>query len=71
MMLRPLRLHEIARKADAKMVEVFDVVNAYDAIGLIEWEPRKSRYAAETAEKPRAVATPGTARLLAAALLTR
>ena len=72
MMLRPLRLHEIARKADAKMVEVFDVVNAYDAIGLLEWEPRKSRYApeAQAAEKPRAAA-PGTARLLAAALLTR
>ena len=72
MMLRPLRLHEIARKADAKMVEVFDVVNAYDAIGLLEWEPRKSRYVVEAhAGKPRAVATPGTARLLAAALLTR
>jgi len=72
MMLRPLRMHEIARKADAKMIEVFDVVNAYDAIGLLEWEPRKSRYAVETAaEKPRAAATPGTARLLAAALLTR
>ena len=72
MMLRPLRMHEIARKADAKMVEVFDVVNAYDAIGLLEWEPRKSRYVVEAhAGKPRAVATPGTARLLAAALLTR
>jgi hypothetical protein len=72
MMLRPLRMHEIARKADAKMIEVFDVVNAYDAIGLLEWEPRKSRYAVEaTVEKPRAAATPGTARLLAAALLTR
>jgi hypothetical protein len=70
MMLRPLRLHEIARKADAKMVEVFDVINAYDAIGLLEWEPRKSRYAEAAVEKPRAVA-PGTARLLAAALLTR
>jgi hypothetical protein len=71
MMLRPLRLHEIARKADAKMIEVFDVINAYDAIGLLQWEPRKSRYAAEPAqERARAVA-PGTARLLAAALLTR
>lgn len=67
MMLRPMRLHEIARKADAKMAEVFDVVNAYDAIGLLEWEPRKSRYAAQ-AERQRAQ-TP--ARLLAAALLTR
>ncbi|HEY6985180.1 MAG TPA: hypothetical protein VH375_03785 [Rhodanobacteraceae bacterium] len=68
MMLRPLRLHEIARKADAKMVDVFDVVNAYDAIGLLEWEPRKSRYAA--AERQRAQTAPGR-RLLAAALLTR
>ena len=68
MMLRPLRLHEIARKASAKMVEVFDVVNAYDAIGLLEWEPRKSRYAASAAaDGQRAQPT----RLLAAALLTR
>src|SRR3982751_768263 len=70
MMLRPLRMHEIARKADAKMIEVFDVVNAYDAIGLLEWEPRKSRYATEATEKPRAAAQ-NTTRLLAAALLTR
>jgi hypothetical protein len=54
------------------MIEVFDVVNAYDAIGLLEWEPRKSRYAteAEAAGKPRAAAQ-NTTRLLAAALLTR
>jgi hypothetical protein len=70
MMLRPLRLHEIARKADAKMVEVFDVVNAYDAIGLLEWQPRASRYAAEHAQRQaQPVASPH--RLLAAALLTR
>ena len=70
MMLRPLRLHEIARKAEAKMVEVFDVVNAYDAIGLLQWEPRTSRYA--EAERQRAQSTAqGTRRLLAAALLTR
>ncbi len=70
MMLRSLRLHEIARKADAKMVDVFDVVNAYDAIGLLEWQPRQSRYAA--AERQRAqTASQGTRRLLAAALLTR
>jgi hypothetical protein len=68
MMLRPLRLHEIARKADATMTEVFDVVNAYDAIGLLEWESRKSRYAA--AERSRTPA-PGARRLLAAALLAR
>jgi hypothetical protein len=66
MMLRPLRLHEIARKAEAKMVEVFDVINAYDAIGLLEWEPRKSRYA--PAERGRQAAQ-GSRRLLAAAAL--
>ena len=70
MMLRPLRLHEIARKADAKMVEVFDVVNAYDAIGLLEWQPRQSRYAAQ-AERRSQTTAQGTRRLLAAALLTR
>jgi hypothetical protein len=71
MMLRPMRLHEIARKADAKMVEVFDIVNAYDAIGLLEWRPRQSRYAAQ-AERQRAQSSAqGTRRLLAAALLTR
>jgi len=70
MMLRPLRLHEIARKADAKMVEVFDVVNAYDAIGLLEWQPRESRYAAEEAQRQAQPAT-SPRRLLAAALLTR
>jgi len=69
-MLRPLRLHEIARKADAKMVEVFDVVNAYDAIGLLEWTPRVSRHQAE-AERQAQAAPTSARRLLAAALLTR
>ena len=80
MMLRPSRLHEIARRAEATMVEVFDVVNAYDAIGLLEWQPRQSRHAAaaaaaaaeKTVDRPRAPATAqGARRLLAAALLTR
>jgi len=71
MMLRPLRLHEIARKADAKMVEVFDVVNAYDAIGLLEWQPRQSRYAAQAERQRAQTSAQGTRRLLAAALLTR
>ena len=35
-MLQPMRLHEIAAASGAKMSDVFDVVNAYDAIGLIE-----------------------------------
>jgi hypothetical protein len=71
LMLRPLRLHEIARKADAKMVEVFDVVNAYDAIGLLEWQPRQSRYAAQAERQRAQTSAQGTRRLLAAALLTR
>jgi len=69
MMLRPLRLHEIARKADASMAEVFDVVNAYDVVGLLEWQPRVSRYA-QAANDP---AQPAVSKhkLLAAALLAR
>lgn len=35
-MLQPMRLHEIAAASGGKMADVFDVVNAYDAIGLIE-----------------------------------
>jgi len=42
-LLRPARLHEVAAAADAPMDEVFDVVNAYAAIGLIEWQPRPRR----------------------------
>ena len=74
LMLRPLRLHEIARKAEATMIEVFDVVNAYDAIGLLQWEPRASRHAAAAVAPERRSPTPSqgtTRRLLAAALLTR
>lgn len=42
-LLQPLRLHEIAAASGAPMADVFDVVNAYDAIGLIEWKPRPRR----------------------------
>jgi hypothetical protein len=42
-MLQPLRLHEIAAAAAAPMADVFDLVNAYDAVGLIEWQPRARR----------------------------
>ena len=42
-MLQPLRLHEIAAASGASMSDVFDLVNAYDAIGLIEWRPRPPR----------------------------
>lgn len=42
-MLQPARLHEIAATSGSSMADVFDVVNAYDAIGLIEWQPRPRR----------------------------
>ncbi|MET0229797.1 MAG: hypothetical protein ABW186_02570 [Rhodanobacteraceae bacterium] len=42
-MLQPARLHEIAAASGAAMSDVFDVVNAFDAIGLIEWQPRAPR----------------------------
>lgn len=42
-MLQPARLHEIAATASAPMADVFDLVNAYDAIGMIEWQPRARR----------------------------
>ncbi|HVT32605.1 MAG TPA: hypothetical protein VHE32_08155 [Rhodanobacteraceae bacterium] len=49
-MLQPARLHEIAAASGGQMADVFDVVNAYDAIGLIEWQPRTPR-GPEPAEK--------------------
>jgi hypothetical protein len=42
-MLQPVRLHEIASASEAPMAEVFDFVNACDAIGLVEWTPRPRR----------------------------
>ena len=43
-MMQPLRLHEIVAASGADMSEVFDVVNAYDAIGWLEWKPRAPRH---------------------------
>ncbi len=42
-MLQPMRLHEIAAASGAPMADVFDLVNACDAVGLIEWQPRPRR----------------------------
>jgi hypothetical protein len=50
-MLQPGRLHEFAATASAPMADVFDLVNAYDAIGMIEWQPR-ARREDESAKKP-------------------
>lgn len=41
-MMEPARLNEIAAAANVPMAEVFDVVNAYHAIGLIECQSRAS-----------------------------
>lgn len=40
----PAKLNEISSTARASMGDVFDLVNAYDAIGLIEVEPRIPRH---------------------------
>jgi hypothetical protein len=40
-MMHPLKLHEIARASGVHLAEVFDVVNAYDAIGYLEWTHRE------------------------------
>ena len=49
-MMQPMRLHEIASASGAPMGDVFDVINAYEAVGLIEWQPRARRE--ETARPP-------------------
>ena len=51
-MLTPARLHEIAAASGASMSDVFDVVNAYDAIGLIEWQPRPRRGGEDPVKEP-------------------
>jgi hypothetical protein len=53
-MLQAARLHEIAAAADAPMADVFDVVNAYDSIGLLECQPRPRRDDRLTPPRPRA-----------------
>lgn len=54
-MQTPARLNEIAANAGTSMDAVFDIVNAYDRIGAIEWTPRQRRplqTVAETEKKP-------------------
>lgn len=43
-LMAPAKLNEIAATSGRSMTEVFDVVNAYDAIGLIEVERRLPRH---------------------------
>jgi len=40
-MVQPLRLDEIARLSEVQLAEVFDVVNAYEAIGHVVWKHRE------------------------------
>ncbi|MEZ5483902.1 MAG: hypothetical protein R3F01_01860 [Lysobacteraceae bacterium] len=42
-MQAPARLHEIAANAGVSMDQVFDLVNAYHAIGALEWTRRAPR----------------------------
>ena len=51
-LMRPQRLHEIVASCECEMSAVFDVVNAYDAIGWIKWTPRRSRHF-EDEKKPK------------------
>jgi hypothetical protein len=50
-LMRPTRLHEIAASCGCEMGTVFDVVNAYDAIGWLKWTPRPSRHFEEAPKK--------------------
>jgi hypothetical protein len=50
-LMRPARLNEIAASCGCEMGTVFDVVNAYDAIGWLKWTPRPSRHAEEAPKK--------------------
>lgn len=43
-MLKPARLHDIAAASDSPMADVFDLVNAFDAIDMLEWQPRAPRH---------------------------
>ncbi len=43
-LMQPQRLHEIVASCKCEMSAVFDVVNAYDAIGWLKWTPRRSRH---------------------------
>ncbi len=46
-LMQPARLHEIAASCRCEMTDVFNVVNAYDAIGWLKWTPRPPRHLEE------------------------
>lgn len=47
----PMRLNEISAMAKVRMEVVFDLVNAYDVVGRIEWTPRQRLNAQPTIEE--------------------
>jgi len=70
-LMREAPLHVIAKAAKAKMADVFDVVNAYDALGLIEMrrQPFGEAAAPETGRRKRT--TRKDRQLLAATVFAR
>lgn len=71
-LMREAPLHLIARSAKAKMADVFDVVNAYDAMGLIETSRKPaSSDLANAFARARSRAPRKVRQLIAATLLAR
>jgi hypothetical protein len=70
-MLRGAPLHRIAATAKAKMADVFDVVNAYDALGLLECKRQPVEEVASRVTGKRKRATKKARRLLAATAFVR
>jgi hypothetical protein len=48
----PARAHEIAAASGAPMEQVFDMINAYDAIGRLQWTPRQRRSDGDEPARP-------------------
>lgn len=69
-LFRQAPLHRIAAAAKAHMADVFDVVNAYDALGLIESTRQPVQDASVADEKPRRL-TRKARSLLASAAFSR
>ncbi len=70
-LMREAPLHEIAKSAKAKMADVFDVVNAYDALDLIEMR-RSAAWGPEPEGTSKRKRTPRKAQqLLAATVFAR
>ena len=70
-LMREAPLHEIAAHAKAKMADVFDVVNAYDTLGLLETRRHSSSSAEELKATARKRSSAKTRKLIAASLLPR